>query len=240
MSDLISWEKVGAWLLETGVTLIATGIAAFVGVDWAFRREREKRAEDVADGQAAQLRRALFALTRAHGFLDVVKRDFCDVVRNDPLYAVIMKPFVHTDIDRYLVNPDALNFLLGTEHREAVVSVVRREESLLLLQALMRKRSELVTQTIQPAVAQCSVQVSANESRISLHDLEQLVGAHKVFEAKNLSEQIVELVDLEIRETPLVQKQLRAAGGKMFPKKNLSYLAAVETSRPDPAEPSSS
>jgi hypothetical protein len=113
----VPWAEVGTWTVASIGTFVVTGIAAFVGVDRAFKREREKRAEDIVEARAAEIRRALFALLRAHGYLLALDEDFCKPIRENPPVKFFMKPFLGMG-DRWALNLDSLHFLLSTRYRE--------------------------------------------------------------------------------------------------------------------------
>lgn len=210
---------------ELLVTLIATGIAAFVGGWAAFGAERERRAEEELKKRVSASNKAIFVAFTIHESLDNL-RQYC-IDKNgarDSKYRALVIDSPQAGMMQFIgFDFDSLNFFLDADDKVSATTLMELQ--------VLDWHYQMVRTTVelraQAAEELHNLMLAQHSTNISLESIATIYGANFT-KLSALTDQLVTMVDDGVILAKKADEQLRAALAHQYPKQEFLQVNYVE------------
>lgn len=195
---------------------VATIASAFIGSLSAFLLATKREERELKKRRAEAGNRALFALGRQLNTLETIKRQFVDPVRQDPARFLSMRAFMATDQHPHQVDLSSLEYLLETEDREVLFTVLLEQERFETATLALKYRSQLHMDEVQPKLAANGIQ---SGGLYSLQQIQAALGARLYAMIVEATDIAIKNVDDYIASNIKCSEDLRNALKRVFPQR---------------------
>ncbi len=209
-------------ILETLITLFAVYLGAFLA--YTFNIERQKKVDKQKDIQNANL--SLFSLLQFLNSLENYQKQIIDPERESALRLISIKPeLIYEDLVPKL-QIESLSFLLsGTENVNLLGRLVTEERRFHGIAFNIRKRAQLHTEQVQPAMEAAEL---VEISPPSVDQVRNALGDRIYTIMERATEDIILAVDQSIADIIELISDLNRACSRLFPGQEFIRLRDAE------------
>lgn len=213
----------GAKISDTNILLpaVATLAAAFLGAWAAYKLEDNKRKREFKEKCLESGNNILFALYERIKALRVFQRDSINHHREDPFRMISMMPILDFSYPESSFNVESLLFLLGTKHNQLMLDLHTEKECFNEAFKLIRFRSNLHFNHVQPAMESGGIQEGGEYTR---QQMITAIGERNFAQLERATEGVIDNVDRTIVSSEEIKRKLVSALKELFPnEKILNY-----------------
>lgn len=202
---------IGVWL-----GAIATLIAAFGGAWLAFLLERQRRAREEVDRRIGAANRALFTLFNFWNILYQHKQEVIDPVRGREDAWLNMPATFPSDYGLTRFEAGDLTFLLDSREADVFATLMVEEQRFHIAMRLIEEHASLVRDVVHAKFGAAGI---APGTRAPSADLKRILGIDTITKLRALTDGIIKNVDEDLVSIQAAYDTLRAAMGRLYPKR---------------------
>lgn len=199
-------------------TVVATGVAAWIGGSASFNSERKRRDNDRRSEALANVNKAIFGIYRIYSDFKRLHNDYIRFHVNDPLRAVKMITPEKDFISSVTFDFDGLNYLVNTKHEigaQYLVGLLRLQEMHSNILLLIAKRHDTINELYRIRGTESTLPVQDDPNVKKQYD--QLVLYTDLF---------VNNVTIGFKLVEMADNELRSRAESVFEKDDLLTLAS--------------
>lgn len=206
----------GVKITDTNILLpaLATLVAAFLGAWAAYKLEDNKKVREHKEKCLESANKILFALYERTKSLKVFQRDSINEHRDNPFKMISMMPLLDFSYPESSFNPETLLFLLETKHSQLMLDLQTEKECFNETFKLIRFRSSLHFNHVQPAIESGGIQEGGEYTRQEMIDV---IGERVFAQLERSTDGVIENVDRTIISSEKVKARLVAALKELYP-----------------------
>lgn len=202
----------------TLVTAIATLAAAFLGAGAAYKLEDNKKKREYQEQCLKNGNSVLFALYERIKALRLVQKDSINPERDKPFRMISMMPLLAFSYPESDFDVESLLFLLGTKHKQLVLDLHTEKECFKEAFKLIRFRSELHFNHVQPAMEAGGIQEGGTYTK---QQMVAVLGERVFAQLERATDGVIDNVDKTIVSSEQVKTRLINALKELFPDKTI-------------------
>tara|TARA_R110001583_G_C5659583_1_gene409518 strand:+ start:2873 stop:3646 length:774 start_codon:yes stop_codon:yes gene_type:complete len=184
---------------------VVTLVAAFSGAWAAYLLQRRKELEQRVEERVDAGNKAIFALMRCHNRFISIQRQAIDPFRQHPARFVAIRPIIGEMVCGLELDYESLSFLFKSKNPNMLNELSSTQAEVESTINLINQRSEIHFNYVQPVADQAGFQ---NGQDVTLNQINAALG-HRLSETmKDLTDQLIEFVDLIVSDTEKVIAEL--------------------------------
>ncbi len=200
------------------IPAIATLAAAFLGAGAAYKLEDNKKKREYEEKCLENGNSILFALYERIKALRLVQKDSINPQRDNPFKMISIMPLLDFGYPESEFNVESLLFLLGTKHKQLILNLHTEKECFKEAFKLIRFRSELHFNHVQPAMEAGGIQEGGEYTR---QQMESVLGERVFAQLERATDGVIKSVDKTIDSSEQVKIRLVSALKDLFPNKTV-------------------
>ena len=211
-------------MVDLVITTVATLAAAFFGVWYAFKLQRQQEYSSSIEKNLAAANLALFQIIRAHNTLLNIKSQIIAEHETDPYRHHFMKPALAASWTFPEFNYEQLAFLLNSDSN-LLGSLSLLQQDISGTYEIIRHRSQLHCDVLQPAVEEMSKKLTGE---FSIEEIEAHLGIRFVKQLQTATDYMIDGVGRGIESTERHAELLKVAVRDVYPGRKLIGIVPAD------------
>lgn len=203
--------------LDSGIliTSLATVTAAFIGAWSAYKLESTSKMRKKETEQIENINSLIFAFYERIKILKIYQKQSINPTRDDLGRAFTMPPVLHISSPTTDIVIEHILYLLGTKHRNIILDIHTEKEAFDVLLNLIKSRSTMHLEKIQPAMEKAQIKHGSNVSSV---ELRKAVGEQQFVIITKMTDDIIEGTDRSINSLIELKDKFVSIASSQFPK----------------------
>jgi len=206
------------------ITSLATLSAAFVGAWLSYKLQDNAKKREITETKAQKANDLLFSIYQKLNGLKLFQVDSVEPWRGEE-GIIGMLPILDFSLPLTVINPENINFLLGTKHEKLLFDAHIEEERFKVVENIIRFRSQLHFNRVQPAI-QASGMIEGNV--YTKADYKRALGEMLYKQLEKATEELIYHVDRTIKSSGELGDKIFKALKETYPNEKFAKFTLLE------------
>jgi len=208
------------------INALTTLAAAFAGALAAFQLESNRKKRETIDSHISTVNRSLYTVFNLWNILYQFQNEVIEPVRNNDDAWLNMAATAPLNYGLTSFNAEELSFILNTPHANTYSELLLEEQRFWIAVHQIEMRSSIILNEVFPRFSAAGVPVYTS---LSEQEIENIIGIDVVHKLKQLTENIIEHIDDNVKSLEAVHNLLRNSAQSIYPGKKMVRIEFKKT-----------